>query len=312
MMLKHLLASAALIGLLVQPALAQDQATTQQKPAAPATQPLAQEEMEFATKAAQGGLKEVKFGELAQQQAARDEVKQFGQRMVDDHGKAADQLKQIAQNKGIELPQQLSDEDQEKYAELQQKSGAEFDQAYTDEMVSDHEKDVDEFQKYVDEGKDADLIGFAEQSLPMLKEHLQLAQQTQEQASAAASQNEQQPQTRAQPEQAQTAAQPQQPQAAPHPGQAVSLEAALGSPVVNTKGDQVGKIEDVVLDQTGKYFAVVSVGGFLGIGDKDVAVPLDELQLGENETYLMTAATEDQLKQMPEYDENQYQPHAQQ
>jgi sporulation protein YlmC with PRC-barrel domain len=92
----------------------------------------------------------------------------------------------------------------------------------------------------------------------------------------------------------------------------VSLEAALGSPVVNTNGDQVGKIEDVVLDQTGKYFAVVSVGGFLGLGDKDVAVPLDELQLGEDETYVMTAATEDQLKQMPEYDENQYQPFAQQ
>jgi hypothetical protein len=72
MTLKHLLASAALIGLMAQPALAQHQATTQQKPAAPATQQLAQEDIEFATKAAQGGIKEVKFGELAQQQAARD------------------------------------------------------------------------------------------------------------------------------------------------------------------------------------------------------------------------------------------------
>jgi putative membrane protein len=166
---KHLLAGAALIGLMVQPALAQDQATTQQKPAAPATQQLAQEEMEFATKAAQGGLKEVKFGELAQQQATRDEVKQFGQRMVDDHGMANDQLKQIAQKKGIELPQQLSDEDQQKYAELQKKSGDEFDQAYTDEMVSDHEKDIDEFQQHVDEGKDPDLTSFAGQILPTLR-----------------------------------------------------------------------------------------------------------------------------------------------
>ena len=40
----------------------------------------------------------------------------------------------------------------------------------------------------------------------------------------------------------------------------------------------------------------VSVGGFLGIGARDAAVPLDELQLGEEETYLMTAASEDQLK----------------
>ena len=45
---------------------------------------------------------------------------------------------------------------------------------------------------------------------------------------------------------------------------------------------------------------MVSVGGFLGIGDKDVAVPLNDLQLGEDEAYLMSAATEDQLKQMPD------------
>ncbi len=308
MTLKHLLASTALIGLMAQPALAQDKATTQQRPAA-ATQQLAQEDLEFATKAAQGGLKEVKFGELAQQQAARDEVKQFGQRMVADHGKANDQLKQLAQKKGVELPQQLSNEDQEKYAELQEKSGADFDQAYTDEMVSDHEKDVAEFEQYVDEGKDPDLTSFAGQTLPTLKEHLRLAQQTEEQVTAAASKEEQVTAAASKPEQPQ-AAQPPQPGATPKPQQAISMEKLLGSPVVNTKGDKVGKIEDVVLDQTGKYFAVVSVGGFLGIGDKDVAVPLNDLQLGQDEAYLMSAATEDQLKQMPEYDEDQYQPYA--
>jgi sporulation protein YlmC with PRC-barrel domain len=137
-------------------------------------------------------------------------------------------------------------------------------------MVSDHEKDIDEFQQYVDDGKDPDLTSFAGQTLPTLKAHLQLAQQTQEQLTAAATQEEQ-------PE----AAQPEQTGATPQPQQAISMEKLLGSPVVNTKGDKVGKIEDVVLDQTGKYFAVLSVGGFLGIGDKDVAVPLNDLQLGE-------------------------------
>jgi putative membrane protein len=309
MTLKHLLAGAALIGLMAQPALAQDQATTQQKPAAPATQQLAQDDMEFATKAAEGGLKEVKFGELAKQQGVRDEVKQLGQRMVDDHGKSNIKLKQIAEDKSIELPQQLSDEDQQKYDELQQKSGAEFDQAYTDEMVSDHEKDIDEFQEYADQGTDPDLTSFAGQSLPMLKEHLQLAQRAEEQVSAAASRDAQPEATQS--EQPQATVQSEQPQTAPQPQQAVSIEKLLGSPVVNTKGDKVGKIEDVVLDQTGKHFAILSVGGFLGIGDKDVAVPLNDLQLGEDEAYLMSAATEDQLKQMPEYDEDQYQPYAQ-
>jgi putative membrane protein len=121
-----LLAGVALIGLMAQPALAQSQDTTeqqQQQPAQAEQQQLAQEDIEFATKAAEGGLKDVRFGELAQQQAARDEVKQFGQRMVEDHGKASDQLEQIAQDKGIELPQELSDEDQQKYDELQRKVG---------------------------------------------------------------------------------------------------------------------------------------------------------------------------------------------
>jgi putative membrane protein len=196
MALKHLLASVAVIGLMAQPALAQSQDTTgqqQQQPAEQAAQQeLAQEDIEFATKAAEGGLKEVQFGELAQQQAASEEVKQFGHRMVEDHGQANEQLKQIAQAKGIALPQEMPDEAQQKYEELQQKSGEEFDQAYMDEMVSDHEEDVEAFEQYVETGQDPDLTSFAEQTLPVLQEHLELAQQTQKQISAAAGQGEQQ------------------------------------------------------------------------------------------------------------------------
>jgi PRC-barrel domain len=92
----------------------------------------------------------------------------------------------------------------------------------------------------------------------------------------------------------------------------VSVDQVLGSRVVNAEGAEVGEIEDLVLDQNQIAYAVVSVGGFLGMGEKRVAVPLDELQLGEGETYLMTAATQDQLEQMPEYDEQQFQPYAQQ
>jgi putative membrane protein len=323
MALKHLLAGAALIGLMAQPALAQNQDPTQQQtqqPAAQATQQqLAQEDMEFANEAAEGGLKEVKFGQLAQQQAASEQVKQFGQRMIEDHGKANDQLKQIAQDKGIQLPQQLPEDAQQKYDELKQKSGEEFDQAYMEDMVSDHEKDVDHFQQYVDSGQDPDLTNFAEKTLPVLKDHLQLAQQTQQQVTAAAGQ-EQQPATAMQSQQPATTTQGQQQQAAatqggqqtaPAPEQAVSMENVLGAEVVNSKGEDVAEIDDVVMDQSGKQYAVLSVGGFLGIGEKKVAVPLDELQLGKDKAYLMTAETEDQLKQMPAYDEKQYQPYAQ-
>jgi len=319
MALKHLWVGVAAIGLMATPALAQtkDTAGQQQQMQAGEQQQLAQQDIEFAKEAAQGGLKEVEFGQLAQQQAKSEEVKQFGQRMVEDHGKANDQLKQIAQNKGIELPQQLSDKAQQTYDELQQKSGEEFDQAYMDDMVKDHQEDVDKFQQYVDQGQDPDLTGFAEQTLPTLKEHLQLAQQTQEQVTASAGGMEQpdaaiasdQPQTAMQ-SQGQSQGQPQgdQQQAATQPQGAISLEEVLGSQVVNSAGEDVAEIEDVVMGQDQKYYAVLSVGGFLGIGEKKVAVPLDEMKLGEDQTYLMSGQTEQQLEQMPEYDESQYTP----
>ena len=83
----------------------------------------------------------------------------------------------------------------------------------------------------------------------------------------------------------------------------------IGSSVVNDAGDTVGKVDDIIIAEDGKApFVVLAVGGFLGIGDKKVAVPLDQLQLGEDEAYLMSAETEEQLEQLPEYDEEQYRP----
>jgi putative membrane protein len=296
MALKHLMVGVAAIGLMTAPALAQIQDVPEQQ-LAQAGQELAEVDMEFATDAAQGGLKEVQLGELAQQQAESVEVQQFGQRMVDDHGMANEQLIQIAQQKGIELPQELAGDAQQLYEELQQKSGQEFDQAYMDEMVSDHEEDVETFQEYAESGQDPDLTSFAEQTLPVLQEHLELAQQTQKQISAAIGESEQ-PDAAMQDEQ----------EAAVQPEQAVSIEEVLGSSVVNANGEEIAEIEDLVVDQNQTHYAILSVGGFLGIGDKKVAIPLDQLQLGEEETYLMSAETEEQLEQMPEYDEQQYQP----
>jgi putative membrane protein len=313
MALKHLLAGVAAIGLMAQPALAQQQETTgqQQQPPAQAgeQQQLAEEDLEFAAKAAEGNLKEVRLGELAQQQAAAEEVKQFGQRMVEDHGQANEELKQIAEQKGIELLQELPDDAQELYDELQQKSGAEFDQAYMDEMVSDHEEDVEEYESYLEPAQDPDLRNYAEQTLPTLKEHLELAKQTQEEVVAAAGEMEQ-PDAAIEAEQQMEgeATTEAQQQAATQPQGEISIEEVLGSSVVNSAGEEIAEIEDIVLDENQEYYAILSVGGFLGIGDKKVAVPLDQLQLSEDKVYLMTAETEEQLEQMPEYDEDQYQP----
>jgi putative membrane protein len=135
----------------------------------------------FATKAAEGGMAEVELGNLAKEKASNDAVKQFGDRMVQDHTKANDELKQLASQKNINLPTTMDSKMQAEKDRLEKLSGAEFDKAYMRYMVSDHKKDVAEFQHQADRGQDSDLKAFASKTLPTLQEHLKLAQQTQSQ-----------------------------------------------------------------------------------------------------------------------------------
>jgi putative membrane protein len=130
----------------------------------------------FVKKAAQGGLAEVELGQLAAQKASTEEVRKFGQRMVDDHTKANEQLKQVAAEKNIELPQQLDAKDKAMKARLEKLSGEQFDRAYMKDMVKDHQKDVAEFQRASNVANDPAIKNFAQQSLPTLKDHLKEAQ----------------------------------------------------------------------------------------------------------------------------------------
>ena len=129
----------------------------------------------FVKKAAQGGMAEVELGKLATQKASSEDVKKFGQRMVDDHTKANDQLKQIAGTKGVTLPTELDSKDQALKDRLSKLDGEKFDQAYMKNMVRDHTKDVSEFRKESTSGKDSDLKSFASQTLPTLEDHLKEA-----------------------------------------------------------------------------------------------------------------------------------------
>jgi putative membrane protein len=212
--------------------------------------------------------------------------------MVQDHGQANEKLMAIAEKKSIQLPQELPEDAQQKYDELQQLSDAEFDRAYMDEMVQDHEKDIGLFEQQAESGEDPDLRAFAEETLPTLREHLELAEETQSQLAAAAEGTGQ--------------------EAGSQMDQQLPPEDVIGSKVVTANGDDVGEIEDLVVVQNRERYAIVSVGGFLGIGDKDVAVPLDQLDPGEDDTYYLAASTEEQLEQMPAYEEGQYQSLAQQ
>jgi putative membrane protein len=130
----------------------------------------------FVKKAAQGGMAEVELGKLATEKAQSDEVKKFGQRMVDDHSKANDQLKQLASSKGITLPSDLDAKDKSTKGRLSKLSGEQFDRAYMKDMVKDHTKDVAEFKKASSNAKDTGIKSFASQTLPTLEDHLKEAQ----------------------------------------------------------------------------------------------------------------------------------------
>ncbi|HEY1262938.1 MAG TPA: DUF4142 domain-containing protein [Terriglobales bacterium] len=130
----------------------------------------------FMKAAAHGGLAEVELGQLAVQKASSNDVKQFGQRMVDDHGKANDQLKELAAQKKVDLPQDLSAKDKATKAELEKLSGEQFDRVYMNHMLKDHKKDVAEFQHESKMAHDPDVKNFASQTLPTLQEHLKQAQ----------------------------------------------------------------------------------------------------------------------------------------
>ena len=101
---------------------------------------------------------------------------QVGERMVNDHSKANDELKQIASSKGVDLPNDLNAKDKMLKERLSKLSGDSFDKAYMQNMVKDHRKDVAEFSKESRSASDPEVKQFAGKTLPTLKEHLQKAE----------------------------------------------------------------------------------------------------------------------------------------
>ena len=180
--MRNSLTGIALVGLLIAvPAVASAQQTPARRDTGKesASSKMARADEKFIKEAAAGGMAEVKLGQLAEQHAASDSVKQFGKRMATDHGKANDELKQLASQKGVQLPTALDRSHQSLYDRLSKLNGADFARAYMKEMVKDHDKDVKAFQKEADSGKDADLKAWASKTLPTLKEHQDQAKQVQ-------------------------------------------------------------------------------------------------------------------------------------
>lgn len=100
----------------------------------------------FLRKAAEGGLAEVQFGQLAAQKGASDDVRNFGQKMVEDHTKLNEKMAPIADSMGVMVPKHLNKEDQAEYDKLSSLSGDAFDKEYITAMVKDHHADLREFR----------------------------------------------------------------------------------------------------------------------------------------------------------------------
>jgi putative membrane protein len=129
----------------------------------------------FLAQASESGKAEMALGLLASDRAQSAKVKEFGQRMIEDHQKAGMEVKQLALREGIDLPAAIAPVEKKNAETLSQLSGKAFDRAYMGHMVKDHTKDVTEFERSA-QGLNTPLVQqWASVTLPVLKEHLKLA-----------------------------------------------------------------------------------------------------------------------------------------
>jgi putative membrane protein len=131
----------------------------------------------FVTDVLNVGMAEVELGKMAADKASREEVKKFGQRMADDHSKAGDELKTLAQKKNITPPTELDAKHKALRDRLMKLSGEGFDHAYMQAMVSGHRQAVNAFRMESKSGKDPEIKEWAATTLPTIEDHLKQAQE---------------------------------------------------------------------------------------------------------------------------------------
>jgi putative membrane protein len=115
----------------------------------------------------------VKLSEFADDRASDPKVKDFAKQMVTDHTQANNELKPIAESNKIPVPTKLQGEHEAAYKRLEKLSGAKFDAAYVQIMVSDHDKTVSAFEEASSKVKDPLLKAFVDKTLPVLRQHKQ-------------------------------------------------------------------------------------------------------------------------------------------
>ena len=141
-------------------------------PCAKAETKLSTADKNFIVAAAQGGMIEVKLGELAAQKGMRKDVRAFGQMMVKDHTAINSDLKALAAQKGVTLPDSLDAKHQGMVDKMEALTGSEFDAAYIAVMITEHNEDAWEFKAESAATQDADIKSFVDKSIPVVDDHL--------------------------------------------------------------------------------------------------------------------------------------------
>ena len=130
---------------------------------------------QFITKAVQGNLAEVAMGQLAQQKASSDDVRSFGQMLEQDHSSANQQASSAASSLNVAVPTEPNKQQKATYDRMSKLSGTAFDREFVKHMVTDHRKDISDYQKEA-KRSDGQVSEYAKATLPTLQKHLATAQ----------------------------------------------------------------------------------------------------------------------------------------
>lgn len=141
-----------------------------------ATAASARSDADFMKQAAQNGAAEIEASKLALQKAQRSEVKAFAEKMVADHTKTSDELKQLAASKKVNLPDGPSMKQKAELKMISAGDDAKFDERYSKAFgVKAHEETIKLFQEAANGATDAEVKAFAQKTLPALNHHLEMA-----------------------------------------------------------------------------------------------------------------------------------------
>ncbi len=127
---------------------------------------------------AEANIAEINTGKLAQDKAQSDEVKSFAKKMVDDHTKALDDLKQLAQSKGVTLPTEPNKQQMAVEQKLQALSGEKFDAQYMKQAGDRAHKQTHQLLQKAAKADDTDLKNYATKTISAVESHQQMAKET--------------------------------------------------------------------------------------------------------------------------------------